>query len=231
MANPSIRKRGQSLAQGLVDALSQRIRAGTFAAGSKLPPENTIVQAYGVSRTVVREALSRLQAAGMVETRHGVGTFVLAGEPGLRLAADTAHAVGRILDVRLGLESQAAALAARHRQPTHLQGMREALDDYQANPGNDEHCAAADWQFHLLIAEATGNRYFTELMLHLGRGMIPRTQVKPLERGGDDLSALALPAAREHEAIYSAIQRQDSDGARAAMWLHLSNSRERFKAS
>ncbi|MFF7707222.1 FCD domain-containing protein [Pseudomonas sp. NPDC007930] len=225
------RKRGQSLAHDLVEALTRRIRLGTLAPGAKLPPENSIVLEFGVSRTVVREALSRLQAAGLVETRHGIGTFVLEqGEGGMRLNADTARSVGRILDVRLGLEPQAAALAARNRSEQHLQEMHLALEQYHALAANHDSCAAADWRFHLLIAEATGNGYFTELMLHLGQGMIPRTQVNASERGNADLSHLAQMAGQEHEAIFSAIRRQDPDAARAAMWLHLSNSRERFQA-
>ncbi|MBD1552930.1 FadR/GntR family transcriptional regulator [Pseudomonas typographi] len=228
--SPTARKKGQSLAQDLVEELTQRIRLGELAAGSKLPPENTIVAQFGVSRTVVREALSRLQAAALVETRHGIGTFVLAqGEGGgLRLTADTARSVGRILDVRTGLEPQAAALAARHRSDRHLREMHQALQQYQALLANHDSCALADWRFHLLVAEATGNRYFTDLMLHLGQGMIPRTQVAERERGSADFTHLAHMAMQEHEAIFNAIQRQDADAARAAMWLHLSNSRARF---
>lgn len=76
--NPSlVRKRPNNLAQGVVDALTQRILLGQLKPGEKLPSESTIVLEHGVSRTVVREAISKLQASGLVETRHGIGTFVL----------------------------------------------------------------------------------------------------------------------------------------------------------
>lgn len=233
LPRPGVRKKGHSLAHELVDELTQRIRLGKLVPGSKLPPESAIVAEFGVSRTVVREALSHLQAAALVETRHGIGTFVLeqAEASGLRLSADTARSVGRILDVRLGLEPQAAALAARHRNDRHLREMREALEHYQGLLASQGNCAAADWRFHLLIAEATGNSYFTELMLHLGQGMIPRTRVNARERGTADLTRMAQMAAQEHEAVFNAIRRQDADAARAAMWLHLSNSRERFQGA
>ncbi|MES1266041.1 MAG: GntR family transcriptional regulator, partial [Variovorax sp.] len=71
------RQRGRGLAHGLVEDLSLKIRDGALRPGDKLPTESEIMQAFGVSRTVVREALSKLQAGGLVETHHGVGTFVL----------------------------------------------------------------------------------------------------------------------------------------------------------
>ncbi|HTJ98791.1 MAG TPA: GntR family transcriptional regulator, partial [Bordetella sp.] len=71
------RRRPRSLAQELVESLSTRLRTGEIRPGDKLPTESEIMRAFGVSRTVVREALSRLQASGLVETHHGVGTYAL----------------------------------------------------------------------------------------------------------------------------------------------------------
>ncbi len=78
---------------------------------------------------MVREAISKLQASGLVETRHGIGTFVLerAPEQGLRLNVDTALGVRSILELRMGLETQAAALAATRRSDQQLAQMRRAL--------------------------------------------------------------------------------------------------------
>lgn len=226
------RKRTPNLAHDLVAKLTQSILLGQVLPGDKLPSENTIVQEHGVSRTVVREALSKLQASGLVETRHGIGTFVLerAPEQGLRLNVDTALGVRSILELRLGLETQAAALAAVRRTDRQVAQMREALDDYQSLLANNDSCVEADKRFHLLIAEATGNLCFSEIMQHLGRSMIPRTRVNAAERGAADLSKLGQLANLEHEAILNAIKRQDPDAARAAMWLHLTNSRDRFLA-
>ena len=113
-----LRKRTHNLAHELVAKLSQSILLGQLKPGEKLPSEGAIVQEHGVSRTVVREAISKLQASGLVETRHGIGTFVLeqSDEPGLRLNVDTAAGVRGILELRLGLETQAAALAAADAQ-------------------------------------------------------------------------------------------------------------------
>ena len=225
-------KRPTSLAHDLVNTLTQQILLGTWAPGMKLPSEGAIVAEHGVSRTVVREALSKLQASGLVETRHGVGTFVLQRESssGLRLSVDTALSVRGILELRMGLETQAAALAAKRRSEQQLQRMRKALDDYEQLLASNDSCVEEDKRFHMLIAEATGNTSFTDIMQHLGDAMIPRTRLNALEKGDADLSRLGQMACVEHEAIYQAIKRQDGDAARAAMWLHLSNSRDRFNA-
>ena len=225
-----VRKRSTNLAQGVVEVLTQRILLGQLKPGEKLPSESSIVLEHGVSRTVVREALSKLQASGLVETRHGIGTFVLEQhtQPGLRLHVDTVASVRNMLELRLGLEVQAVALAALRRSEAQLAHMRQALDDYQASLANNDSCVEEDKRFHQLIAEATGNTFFTDIMQHLGTAMIPRTQVNAVERGGADFAQLGQLANLEHEAIYNAIKRQDPDAARAAMVLHLTNSRDRF---
>jgi DNA-binding FadR family transcriptional regulator len=153
-----------------------------------------------------------------------------AAEQGLRLNVDTALGVRSILELRMGLETQAAALAAQRRSEQQLMQMRQALDDYQRLLANNDSCVEADRRFHLLIAEATGNACFSEIMQHLGSAMIPRNRLNAAERGAADLSKLGHLANLEHEAILNAIKRQDPDAARAAMWLHLTNSRDRFIA-
>jgi DNA-binding FadR family transcriptional regulator len=88
---------------------------------------------------------------------------------------------------------------------------------------------ASDFQFHLQIALATGNRYFTDIMTHLGTSIIPRTRLNSARLAHDDQQHYMNRLSREHEEIYDAIARQDSDAARAAMRLHLTNSRERLR--
>ncbi|WP_404944266.1 FadR/GntR family transcriptional regulator, partial [Pseudomonas syringae] len=98
--------RQHSLATDLVTELSQRILLGKIAPGQKLPSENQIVREHGVSRTVVREAISKLQASGLVVTHHGIGTFVLerSDQTGLRLKVETVSRVRDIIELRIGLE-------------------------------------------------------------------------------------------------------------------------------
>jgi GntR family transcriptional regulator, transcriptional repressor for pyruvate dehydrogenase complex len=109
-----VRRRPRSLAHDLVDALAGRIRAGNLSPGEKLPTEAAIMEDFGVSRTVVREAISRLQAGGLVETRHGVGTFVVArGEGGaFRIGPEqleTLQDVIAVLELRIAVETESAA--------------------------------------------------------------------------------------------------------------------------
>ncbi len=224
------KRRPHNLATDLVTDLSQRILLGKIAAGQKLPSENEIVRQHGVSRTVVREAISKLQASGLVETRHGIGTFVLerGNQNGLHLKVETAASVRDIIELRIGLETQAVALAALRRTDAQLLAMRQALDDYQDLLANEDSCVEPDRRFHMLIAEATGNPCFIEIMQHLGSAMIPRSRIDSSERAGVSLAHKGYLANLEHEALLAAIRRQDPDAARAAMWTHLSNSRERL---
>jgi DNA-binding FadR family transcriptional regulator len=233
VATPA-RKRSRSLGQELVDHISERIRSGVVKPGEKLPTESEIMATYGVSRTVVREALSRLQAGGLVETHHGIGTFVLEPKGTGDFRIDPAELatvldVLVVLELRISLESEAAGLAAQRRSDTQLKEMRAALDEFQANLNNAGDTVTPDFRFHLLISQATGNRYFAELMTHLGAAIIPRTRINSARFALEDRVQYLGRVNLEHEDIYEAIRRQDAEAARAAMRTHLSNSRERLR--
>lgn len=229
------RTRGRGLAHNLVDDFGARIRDAVLRPGDKLPTESEIMQAFGVSRTVVREALSKLQAAGLVETHHGVGTFVLQQRASgvFRLdAGDIATSVDvlAVLELRISLETESAGLAAARRTDEQLRAMRQALDDFESNVAVAGDTVAPDFRFHLQIAQSTGNPYFADIMSHLGTTIIPRTRInaiRNLDRGGTYLSRVN----REHEEIYAAIARRDAESARAAMRIHLTNSRERLRVA
>lgn len=227
------RQRARGLAHGLVEDFSAKIHGQQLRPGDKLPTESAIMQAFGVSRTVVREALSKLQAAGLVETHHGIGTFVLPPRAAgmFRLdASDVATSVDvlAVLELRISLETESAGLAAVRRTDAHLQAMRQALDDFERNVASAGDTVSHDFRFHLQIAQATGNPYFADIMSHLGTTIIPRTRITAIrnhDRRGEYLSRVN----REHEEIYAAIARRDPDSARAAMRIHLTNSRERLR--
>lgn len=230
------RSRPKTLALGLVQALEDRIRAGVLASGDKLPTEAAIMAEFEVSRTVVREAISKLQAAGLVETRHGIGTFVLGlGEGGpFRIGADqmaTLNDVVAVLELRIGVETEAAALAAQRRSEAQLAAMGEALAAFAAAAEEGRDAVAADFQFHLEIARATGNPHFEQLMGTLGAPSIPRARLASLQAAGNEDPVAQrdylLRVNAEHESILDAITARDSEAARAAMRTHLGNSRER----
>jgi DNA-binding FadR family transcriptional regulator len=227
-----ISRRPRTLALELVQALGDRIRAGQLQAGDKLPTEAAIMGEFGVSRTVVREAISKLQAAGLVETRHGIGTFALAASdgPAFKIAPEqfsTLQDVIAVLELRIGLETEAAALAAQRRDDANLAVMRTALDAFSRAIESGEDSVPADFQFHQEIARATRNSHFAELMATLGHQIIPRARLEGSSPPEKEHLAYLRRVMGEHENIFEAIAARDADAARAAMRTHLSNSRER----
>ena len=232
-ASPTLRK-PRSLTGDLVQALGDRVRDGRLPAGSKLPTEAAIVAEFGVSRTVVREAMSRLQAAGVVETRHGIGTFVVGyGDAStFRIAPDqlgTLRDVIAVLELRIAVETEAAALAANRRTPQNVAALRSALDAFEAAVEEGRDAVGPDFQFHLEVARASQNRHFAELMATLGGMMIPRARLEPAQPLTAERQAYLRRVNLEHESIFEAIARQDPEAARAAIRTHLVNSRERRK--
>lgn len=229
------RRRPRSLALDLVDAIEERIRDGRLAPGAKLPTESAVMAEFGVSRTVVREAISKLQASGRVNTRHGVGSFVVAaGGSGadavFRIAPEhcaTLRDVVAVLELRIGVETEAAGLAALRRRPEHLAALREALNAMAAALAAGSDAAAADYQFHLGIARATQNPHFADLMATLGAQVIPRARLAGSGAQPGESPDYLRRVQMEHETIFDAIAAQDADAARAAMRTHLANSRER----
>ena len=233
--------------QRVVDGVAGRILSGALRPGERVPTEPALMQEFGVSRSVVREALSRLQASGLVRTRQGVGSFVLSPQPpeGRMLDEPQGQALQlqqklAMLELRLSVESDAAALAAQRRTPAHLVAMEQALQDFVSQESTGEGTAEADFRFHEAVAQATGNEYFVRVLRSLSGATIPRVAVRaarrpqavrpprfgdpsPQLRSGKDITA------QEHQAVLEAIRRGDASAARAAMFMHLNNSRERMK--
>jgi DNA-binding FadR family transcriptional regulator len=229
-----LRTRPRGLGKELVENITDRIRTGVIKPGDKLPTESEIMKTFGVSRTVVREAISRLQAAGLVETHHGIGTYALepSGNGDFRVdPADisTVRDVLVLLELRICLETEAAGLAATRRTDEQLAQMRLALDAFRSHVHDGGDTVTPDFRFHLLIAQATDNRYFSELMSHLGSAIIPRTRINSARLAQEDREQYLARVNLEHEDIYDSIRRKDAESARAAMRMHLGNSRERLR--
>lgn len=227
-------RRPRGLVGEIVESLAASIREGGVLPGEKLPTEAEIMARFDVSRTVVREALSKLQASSLVATRHGIGTFVLpphdAGN--FKIAADdfaTVDDVISVLELRISLETEAAGLAAIRRTAENLQAMEAALRAFQDSIDIDSDAVPPDFQFHMEVARATGNRHFADLMTYLGTMIIPRTRVNTSQNAPEGRLNYLQRVHIEHESIYNAIRNQDAEAARAAMRIHLSNSRERLR--
>jgi DNA-binding FadR family transcriptional regulator len=228
------RRRPLSLAQEVMNDLTEKIRGGQYRPGEKLPTEPEVMAEQGVSRTVVREAISRLQAAGLVETRHGVGTFVLPSADPSAFPLDlptmvTIRDVLAMLELRISLETEAAGLAAMRCTEEESQRMREAVQAFEEGIERGESSIEADYRFHLQIALATHNRYFEDFYRYLGTSTIPRTRLDTSRFSAEPGKGYLSRTNREHESILDAIVRRDPASASAAMRMHLSNSRERLR--
>jgi DNA-binding FadR family transcriptional regulator len=232
MQSSAALRRPRSLTADLVQALGDRVRDGRWPAGTKLPTEGEIMAEFGVSRTVVREAISRMQAAHVVETRHGVGTFVVGYGDSSTFRIDpgqlaTLQDVIGVLELRMAVETEAAALAASRRSDANVQAMASALQAFSSAVNDGRDAVGPDYQFHLEIARATHNERFAQLMATLGGMMIPRARLEPGQVLTPERLAYLKRVNAEHENILDAIRRQDPEGARAAMRTHLANSKER----
>jgi GntR family transcriptional regulator, transcriptional repressor for pyruvate dehydrogenase complex len=217
----------------VAEALGTRIRAGALAAGFQLPSENALAQQFGVSRTVVREAIARLKSEGLLETRQGAGAFV--ADPRTRAAslrldpalAQSIVSVLQIVELRKGLEAEAAALAAARRDAAELAAIHAALDAIAADVHAGGDGVQADVAFHRAIAAATHNPYFTatlDYLQHFLHGAVSITRANEARRAD-----LMREVEGEHQAIVDAILRQDSGGAREAVLAHVQNAARRIE--
>ncbi len=227
-------RRPRGLVQEVVNSLAGSIRGGQIKPGDKLPSESEIMARFEVSRTVVREALSKLQASKLVETRHGIGTFALAlpDTSNFKISdADfsTIADVIAVLELRISLETEAAGLAAKRRSDANLSAMQTALTAFHDAINQDSDAVPPDFAFHMEVAHATGNRHFADLMTYLGTMIIPRTRVNTPNSAPEGRLSYLLRVHGEHQSIFNAILGQDTEAARAAMRTHLNNSRERLR--
>lgn len=220
-----------TLTDKVTDLLATQIRNGVYPVNARLPTEQFMTEEYGVSRTVIREAISRLKSEGLVETRQGSGTIVLSPSSydSFKLPADTAdHAQGviHILELRKGIETEMAALAAVNHTAEQLEKMRQALIDMDTATANGEDGVKEDLAFHTAIAKASHNPHFPELLKMLTRALEDAIRVT---RGNEaKTSSMGEQVRLEHQAIFKAIEQRDPDEARKAAFKHMDNTVERI---
>lgn len=222
----------RSLTQQLFTRLAADITSGKLAAGSRLPTEQEMIAATGVSRTVVREAVAHLRAEGLVITRQGVGAFVAENvRRPFRIDFDESSSLREVLNVmelRTGMEIEAAGLAADRASPAGLKKITDCYDAIDAAIERGEMAVDQDFAFHCAIADATGNPQFRRFLEYLGRFIIPRQTI--WGRSAPVLSRTHLDLfQKEHRQILQAIRARAVTKARAAMREHLMNSRRRHQ--
>jgi DNA-binding FadR family transcriptional regulator len=221
----------RGLTHEVVDRIAADIRSGKLRPGARLPTEQEMMAALGVSRTVVREAVAALRAEGLVATRQGVGAFVRedARASPFRIESDGLGSIAEVINVmelRTGIEIEAAGLAAERAGRSDIDGIAAALDAIDEAIDRGELAIDEDFAFHRGIAQATGNPQFPRFLEFLGRIIIPRQSVRiATPRPRAYLQAIQA----EHRRIFEAIRRRDAGAAQEAMRRHLMNGRERYR--
>ena len=219
---------GLSRGEQLARTIGDRIIAGDIAPGERLPSEGGLVEEFGVSRTVVREALQRLQSRGLVRTRVGSGSYALtppapvAGDDWLA-ARDESERI-ELHAFRIAVESEAAALAARQAADGDLATIDAALLALE-QAELPAHTVDADFAFHRAVAGASGNRYLLSALDRLGARAIVLPPARLADAPRDEVDAAAVLA--EHRGVAAAIRSGDPLAASAAMRAHLTASAAR----
>jgi GntR family transcriptional repressor for pyruvate dehydrogenase complex len=221
-AGPELR--AKKLHELLAEKLEELILNGTYPPGESLPSAQALAAKYGVSQTVVRDAIRGLAAKGLVQARHGVGVFVTENaNRGLmdsaRLALLRGEATPReIWEVRRIFEVEIAALAAARRTEEDLENLRKIVADYKAAAGTEpwEKTFSFHVRFHLALIKAVHNRAFTILME-------PITELLIVSAQREDPGESAMRTFQQHEHIFSLIEAGDVEGARQAMLEHFTH--------
>lgn len=227
--------RKPKLAEMVVDALRKRIGSGEFGPGKKLPTESQLTVHFGVSRTVVREAIAALAADGTVQPRQGAGVFVMASAASAftAIGGETSNKISvalNVLEVRMGIEIESAGLAALRRSNSQEAAIQEAWNEFGRLLKSGNPTGKTDFAFHRSIAAATNNPFYIEVLDSLGSRTIPCDVASPW--GTESVLTYDYQAGlhEEHKRIMLAISAQNADGAREAMRDHLSRSQDRYRA-
>ncbi len=224
----------RNLTRAIAESLAAEIKGGKLEPGARLPTEQAMVAAMGVSRTVVREAVAALRAEGLVVTRQGAGAFVATDiwRRPFRLAGGEQLGVGHVLNVmelRASVEAEAAGLAAARATPAARRHVARALAAIDAAIRRGESAVDEDFAFHRAIALATGNPQFSHFLEYLGRFIIPRQSIRMAAHQGSGQRAYLELIQHEHRAIFAAIAAGEAKAAREAMRRHLANSQARYR--
>ena len=211
----------RSLPDSVAEQLTRRLRAGEFAVGQQLPGHRQLAAAFGVSMTVVREALSRLVAEGWLEIRAGQGTFVRARRDedatggAFEITASTEAELLEILEVRTVLEVALGGLAAERADDGRVATLQRLVDRMRAHHDDPDGFLEADLAFHLALSEAADNTVLLRVMLGLRASMRRFLEA----RTGHRVSAehRTSTSVDQRQAIVDAIVHRDPDAARRAV--------------
>lgn len=227
----SVIKPPASYGHKVAEALRQDIVRGLFRPGERLPTESELCTLFGVSRAVIREAVSALRHEGFVISYQGRGLFVADRVDPVTFKLDDANLddqddLKNVLDFLIANEVAATELAAVNRTEEDLASIRSALESMTEAADQGEDGIDDDLRFHMLIIRASRNPYFisfTAFLENRVRHLIRTARANSEDRGWTPL------VHHEHVEIFNALQRKDREGARIAAETHLRNAAERLR--
>ncbi len=218
-------EREQRLYERVAERIYGMVQDETWRSGDRLPPERDLAEAFGVSRTVVREAIKVLEARGVLETQTGSGVYV--GRPDLSIVARSLQTylqlLGqdnidlRMVEIRRVLEVEIAALAALRATPEQRRELVRLCEEMRKNRRAPRVLAEMDFELHLLLAEAAQNELFVVLLAPLVEQLRGHFIYAWERYGSRPLEAIFS----QHEAIVDAVACGEPERARQAMVEHV----------
>lgn len=214
--------------------LLERIAAGQFKPGQRLPTEHALAAEFGVSRNVVREAIAHLRSEGVVESRHGVGAFVTT--TGMRSsfrinanALSDRRSLRSLFELRALIEIESAGLAAARATAEDMARIEAALRRMQSSEMWGDDGIEADLDFHVAVAGATANEHIQTLVRYIAGHM--RNSIAETRAKSPSVAETIEETVAEHEAIFQALTDRDAEAARAAMRHHVTKGAVRLDLS
>jgi GntR family transcriptional repressor for pyruvate dehydrogenase complex len=220
-----------SLSDRVEKFVLDELRSARLQPGDVLPPEAVLATRLGVSRAPVREAMARLRAAGVLDTKPGRGSVILASGPNavrFATAPESSAFDENLFELRVALESETAALAALRHDAADLAAIQDAMDAMQEAATSGRSDAQADLAFHRAIAIASHNSYMVSMIEYVGdklSAFLVNAWVNSARIG-----AGAKPAVKEHAKLLAAIRKRDASAARHAALAHLQASKRRLQS-
>jgi GntR family transcriptional repressor for pyruvate dehydrogenase complex len=218
-----------SLSRQVADQLEAMILDGRIGIGEKLPTENALCGQFGVSRTVVREAVAKIKSLGLVETRRGIGSTVIRNAPADKpfyqsIDPTEVQDILHVLEFRMAIEESAAELAALRRDESDIAKLEQIHSNFHQARAQSNLARSEDLEFHLAIAAATKNPMINGFFEQFTASVIPRAKLVKQQTDQTESDKYLQRVEAEHRAIVDAIIAGDAQAARQAMHLHLSRA-------
>ena len=224
-----------TLTQIVLQSLQGEISEGRYKVGTRLPAEPQLAKQFGVSRTIIREVIAALKATGNLESRHGVGIYVLSPrkEEQSSTLFDTDYInlsdILEVMELRMAVEIEAAGLAAVRRTTAQLMKLLEVLRAMENAIKAGHPSDIKDFEFHKAIAVSTNNERYVEFFNFFQGKVIPRSRLYEDEMDQAKNSSYLQQILKEHYNIYAAITASNEAEARKSMRCHLISSQNFYK--